>query len=64
MYGVVRALIEGPTDEMVEAGVAYYEREFPCSCSPEYKDRGLIAPDCEHHYAADFVAGFWRLRCV
>jgi uncharacterized protein YacL (UPF0231 family) len=29
------AVVEGPTDEQVEAGVAYYEREFPCSCCSE-----------------------------
>jgi len=33
----------------------FYEREFPCRCTPEYADRGLVAPDCEHHYAEDFA---------
>ena len=36
-----------------EAAAKQWEAEFPCVCGPEYSDRGLIAPQCEHHYAED-----------
>jgi hypothetical protein len=36
----------------------------PCRCGPEYYERALIAPGCDHHDLADELAPWLRCRCA
>jgi hypothetical protein len=36
----------------------------PCRCGPEYYERGLVAPGCDHHDLADEMAQWSRCGCA
>jgi len=42
-----------PTDADVERAADQWRIELPCICGPEYSERGLVSPHCDHHAAED-----------
>ena len=38
--------------------------EVSCRCGPEYYERALVDPGCDHHDLADEMAQWLRCRCA
>lgn len=36
-----------------EVATKAWETLFPCQCGPEYSERNLVSPLCDHHWAED-----------
>ena len=46
------------------AAAGYVLLTVPCRCGPEYYERALVAPGCDHHDLADEMARWFHCRCA
>jgi len=53
IYEAARWAASYPTDDDVKRAADQWRAEFPCICGPEYSERGLVSPHCNHHEAED-----------